>query len=139
MIDWLISLAEVDDWPEWLAAELPDPLDPPDPTDPLFAKPPAALAAGAATGAWAAPASAAEDELAALPEQPASPPPQMMVPAMVPAMSACARCFSKKRSMSRGRRDARAPLTALDDSMVTIAGRTSAPSAKPACPRPRRT
>jgi hypothetical protein len=120
MIDWLISLAEVDDWPERLAV-LPDPLAAP--PDPLAGKPPDPLAAGAAAGAWAAPASAAEDEaLAPLPEQPASPPPQMMVPAMVPAMSILARCFSQKRSMSGGRRDARAPLTAPDDSMVTIAG-----------------
>jgi hypothetical protein len=100
MIDWLAgsSRAEVDDWLEPPRAVPPDPLALP---GPLAAKPPAGAAgaagAPAAAGAWAAPATAADEdaELLELPEQPASPQPQMMVPAIVPAMSTLARWFSR--------------------------------------------
>jgi hypothetical protein len=108
---WLAGTSRAEwDWPlppglagpKPVAPELlPPELLPPEllPPEPLAAEPLPAAAAGApaagtlAGAARTAAPSAAEAELLALLEHPASPHPHKMVPAMVPAMSTCALVF----------------------------------------------
>ena len=61
---------------------------------------PCAAPGAPAAGTAATPAADEADELAPLLEQPASPQPQMMVPAIVPAMSTRARCAPRRRCLS---------------------------------------
>src|SRR5258708_20410811 len=82
-----------------LLEELPEPEAAPKPDPPAGAS--AAPCAVPAAGSAATPGADEDAELDPLPEQPASPQPQMMVPAIVPAMSTRARCVRRRRCLSK--------------------------------------